>query len=123
MLLGGIVHFLVLQLRQGTTDAEACVARLYDVVNIAVLGCLIGIGEEILILLYLVVKELLCLVGLTLVLERLRLLGIQHGGCTAGSHDGYLGRGPCIVGITAQLLMDNGIAVCGETAIPCSAEL
>ena len=26
-------------------------------------------------------------------------------------------------GITAQLLMDNGIAVCGETAIPCSAEL
>ena len=60
MLLGRVGKFLVLQLSQSANHAEASVARLDDIVDITKLGCLIGVGEEFCVLVFLLLDLSLC---------------------------------------------------------------
>ena len=42
-----VLELLGLQLGQCTDDAEAGVARLDNVVDVAILGCIVRVGEEL----------------------------------------------------------------------------
>ena len=55
MLLGRQSITLSSQLSQTTADAEARVARLNDIVDVAILGSLIRIGEELVVLVFLLI--------------------------------------------------------------------
>ena len=57
MLLGGQSITLGSELCQSTTDAETGVARLDDIVDIAILGCLIRISEQLVVLFFLLSDE------------------------------------------------------------------
>lgn len=59
MLLGGQRHALVGQLGQAATNAEARVAGLNDIVDVAELCCLIRIGKSLGVFILLLSKELL----------------------------------------------------------------
>ena len=73
------------ELSQCTTDAETSVARFNDIVNIAILSSLIRIGEEFVVLLFLLSnKGLYVLAGFLL---SLCFLCIQHSSGTRCTHD------------------------------------
>ena len=91
MLLGRIVKLLVGQLCQGADDAEAGVAGLDDIIDVAVLGSVLRIGDQLGVLVLLLLDEGLGLVDLTLVLKSLGLLGVEDGSGACGTHDGDLG--------------------------------
>ena len=79
-------HFaLVLKLSKGTANAETRVARLDHVVDITILGSLVGIREEVVLLLLFLSEE--CL-GIGLLF---RFLGTEDGHCTTGTHHGDFG--------------------------------
>ena len=77
------------ELSQAAADAETGVARLDDIVDVAVLGCLIRIGEELVVLVLLLSDE--CFHVLTGLLLGLGILGVEHGSGSAGTHHGNLG--------------------------------
>ena len=64
------------QLCQTTADAETSVAWLYYIVDVAILRCLIGVSEQLVVLLLLLGNE--CLDVLTSFFLGLGLLGIEH---------------------------------------------
>ena len=57
MLLCGQALLLRCKVSQTSADAESGVSRLNDIVDIAILGSLIGIGKEFGILLFLLCQE------------------------------------------------------------------
>ena len=65
------------KLSQTTTDAETGVAWLDDIVNVAILSCLIRIGEELVVLFLLLGNK--CPHILTSFLLGLCLLGLEYG--------------------------------------------
>ena len=78
MLLSGQSIALGGELGQCTADAETRVARFNHIVDVAILGCLIRIGEELVVLVFLLCDEgLYVLTGLFL---GLGVLGIENGG-------------------------------------------
>ena len=93
-----VLELLGLQLGQRTDDAEAGVAGLDDVVDVAILGCIVRVGEELGVLGLLLGNE--CL-GVFLLLG---LLGVEDGSSTAGTHYGNLSCGPCVVHVATELL-------------------
>ena len=93
-----VLELLGLQLGQRTDDAEAGVAGLDNVVDVAILGCIVRVGEELGVLGLLLGNE--CL-GIFLLLG---LLGIEDGSSTAGTHYGNLGCRPCVVHVATELL-------------------
>ena len=102
MLLGGQRVTLGSQLGQSTTDAETGVARLNHIVNVAILGSLIRIGEQFVVLILLLGDEGLdILAGFLL---GLGFLGIEHSSGTGGTHHCNLCGGPCGVQVGVQLL-------------------
>ena len=77
------------ELCQTAANAETGVARLDDIVDVAVLGSLLRIGKELVVLALLLSDAGLdILAGLLL---GLGFLGVEHGGGTAGTHHGNLG--------------------------------
>lgn len=58
MLLGGIDHLLGSKLLKCTDDAEACVTRLDDIIDVAVLGCIVGVAEQLVVFLFLLPEHL-----------------------------------------------------------------
>ena len=102
MFLGGQGVALGSELCQAAADAETGVARLNHIIDVAILGCLIRISEELVVLVLLLGDEGLHV--LTGFLLGLCLLGIQHGSGTRGTHHGDLGRGPCVVQVGVELL-------------------
>ena len=76
MLLGGTAVGLGLDLGQSAADAQAGVARLNDVVDVAKLCSLVGIGEEVVVLLLLLSEEGL---GVLVVLVPFRSITTQNG--------------------------------------------
>ena len=93
-----VLELLGLQLGQRTDDAEAGVARLDNVINVAILGGIVGVGEELGVLGLLLGDE--CL-GIFLLLS---LLSVEYGSGTASTHYGNLSCGPCIVHVATELL-------------------
>ena len=57
MLLGRETLTLRCQLGQSAADAETCVARLNDIIDISELGCLVRISEGVRIFLFFLRKE------------------------------------------------------------------
>ena len=57
MLLGRVVYLLVVQLVEGTDDAETRVAGLDDIIDVAILGSLVGSSEELGVLVLLLLDE------------------------------------------------------------------
>ena len=98
MFLLRVLKLLGLQLCQCADDAEAGVARLDNVVDVAVLGSIVGVGEELGVLGLLLGDE--CL-GVFLLLS---LLSVEYSSSTTCTHYGNLSRGPCIVHIATELL-------------------
>ena len=88
MLLGGQGIAFCCQLSQATADAETRVTRFDDIVDIAILGSLVGVSEELVVLDFFLGDESLHV--LTGLLLGLSLLGVEHGGSTTGTHDGNL---------------------------------
>ena len=76
------------KLSKCTTDAEACVARLDNVVDISVRGCLVRVGKLLCVFLFLLCKE--CLNVLACFLLCLGFLAAKDGNGSAGSHNGNL---------------------------------
>ena len=93
-----ILKLLGLQFCQCADDAEAGVARLDNVINVAILGGIVGVGEELGVLGLLLGNE--CL-GVFLLLC---LLSIKHCSSTTSTHNSNFCRGPCIVHIATELL-------------------
>ena len=54
----GIRQLLGLQLLQGADDAETRVARFDDIVYIAILGCIVGVGKQLGVFGFLLCQEL-----------------------------------------------------------------
>ena len=102
MLLGGQGVALGGELGQTAADAEAGVAGLDHVVDVAVLGGLIRVGKELVVLVLLLGDEGLYV--LTSLLLGLGFLGVEHGSGTAGTHHGNLSRGPRVVQVGVELL-------------------
>ncbi len=100
--LGGQGVALGSELGQTAADAETGVARLNHIIDVAILSCLIRIGEELVVLVLLLGDEGLHV--LTSFLLGLSLLGIQHSSSTRGTHHGDLSRGPCVVQVGVELL-------------------
>ena len=88
MFLGGQGVTLGGKLSQTAADAEAGVAWFDDIVDVALLGSLIGVGEELVVLVLLLGDE--CLHVLAGLLLGLGFLCIEHGSGTAGTHHGNL---------------------------------
>ena len=98
MFLSREILALALKLGKGAYYAETCIARLYHIVDIAVLGCLIGVREESVVLRLLLCNECLWILGL------FRFIRLKDFGCTCCTHDGNLGARPCVVEVGTQLL-------------------
>ena len=81
VLLGRIVQLLVLQLSEGTNDAEASIAWFDNVINVTVAGSIVGVSEELVVLLFLLLDEGLSLVHLTLFFQGLGFLSIEDRSC------------------------------------------
>ena len=85
MLLGRTCFALVGELRQGAANAEARIARFNHVIDVAILGCLIGIGEEFVVFVLFFGQE--CFrVGIVF-----GFFCVEDGYSAAGSHDGHFG--------------------------------
>ena len=88
MLLGRQRLALCGKLGQSAADAETGVARLDHIVDIAILGCLIRSGEQVVVLFLLLGQE--CLYVLACFLLCLGFLGTEHCHSTRSSHNGNL---------------------------------
>ena len=88
MLLGRVVYLLVVQLVEGTDDAETRVAGLDDIIDVAILSSLIWISELVGVFLLLLSQE--CLYILASFLLSLSFLTAENGNGTAGTHYGNL---------------------------------
>ena len=88
MLLGRQRIALGGQLSQTATDAETSITRLNNVIDVAVLGSLIGIGKQVVVLLFLLGNE--CLDILTGFLLGFGFLGVENGSGTGSTHYGNL---------------------------------
>ena len=77
------------ELSQTAADAETSVAWLDYIVDVAELGCLIRISEELVVLVLLLSDE--CLNVLASLFLCLGLLSIQYGSSTRCTHNGNLG--------------------------------
>lgn len=84
MFLGRIGHFLGGELLEGADHAEASVARFDDIVDIAIFGCLVRVGEQVAVFILFHLDELLGVLG------SLGILGIEHAYGTLGTHHGDL---------------------------------
>ena len=90
------------KLCKGAADAEAGVAWLYHIVDVAVLGCLIGVGKQLGVFLLLLSEEGTGVFACFFL--SLGFLGTEHCHGTRGTHNGNLGVGPCVVEVGAELL-------------------
>ncbi len=98
MLFGRVSHFLGGELLQSADYAEAGVAGLDDVVDIAVLGRVVRIAEK-LVVFSLSFGEHLC--G---VVRFLCFLGVEHFYGACASHNCDFCSRPCVVHVAAELL-------------------
>ena len=89
---------LVFKLCQSAANAEAGVTRFDNIIHVAVFGCLVGIGKEVVVFLFLLCEESL---GIFVVFG---LFGAEDGYSAAGAHYGYFGRRPCVVEVGLELL-------------------
>ena len=89
MLLGWQRLALGGKLGKATTDAEAGIARLDYIVDIAILRCLVRSCEQVVVRFLLLGEE--CLYVLSSLLLCLGFLGTEHCNGTRGSHNGNLG--------------------------------
>ena len=80
MLLGRQRVALGSELGQTAADAETSVAWLDNVIDVAILGCLLWVSEELVVLVLLLGDE--CLNVFTSLLLSLSLLSIQYGSST-----------------------------------------
>ena len=102
MLLSGQCVTLGSKLSKCTADAETRVTRLDDIIDIAILGCLIRISKQLVVLFFLFSDEGLdILAGFLL---GLGFLSLENRSSTRGTHNGNLSRGPCVVQVGVQLL-------------------
>ena len=98
MLFGRIALLLGGEHLKGADHAEAGVARFDDVVDVAVLSSVVGVGEKVGVFLFLLFLES-C--GIFVFLG---FLGIEHAYSTFGSHHCDFGGRPGVVHIAAELL-------------------
>ena len=111
MLLGGILDTLVMKFFKCTNHAETGVAWLDDIVDVALVGGIVRIAEELLVLGLLLLDNLLLGLGGVGCLE---FLALEYLHSTTGPHHCNLGRGPSVVDITTKLLAahnDVGTAI------------
>ena len=83
---------------KGADDTEACVAGFDDVIDISVLSCIIRIGEEFCVFLFLFLLEC-CGIGMLF-----GFLRIEDTNCAFGTHHCDFSSRPCIVHIATELL-------------------
>ena len=85
MLLGRKCLFLACELLECANDTESGVPRFNDIVNVAHLGCLIRVAEEVIVLVLLLLGEFCSLFRIFYGLE---LLAMENLYCSVGSHYG-----------------------------------
>ena len=109
MFLGGDVLLFAGELLERTDYAEARVARFDDIVDVALLGGLVRVGEELVVFLLLLFED-----GLRVLRIGLDVLGVENVHGTVGTHHGDVGGRPGVVDVAAELLAahhDVGTAV------------
>ncbi len=84
MFLGRVRLLLGSEHVEGLDHAETCVARFDDIVDIAIFGCLVRVGEQVAVFILFHLDELLGVLG------SLGILGIEHAYGTLGTHHGDL---------------------------------
>ena len=85
MLLGRKCLFLACELLECANDTESGVPRFDDIVNVAHLGCLIRVAEEVIVLVLLFFGEFCSLFR---VLDSLEFLSMENLHGSVGSHHG-----------------------------------
>ena len=85
MLLGRKCLFLACELLECANDTESGVPRFNDIINVAHLGCLIRIAEEVVVLVLLLLGEFCPLFR---VFDGLEFLAMKDLHCSVRSHHG-----------------------------------
>ena len=117
MFLGRVDHFLGGKLLESADDAEAGVARLDDVVDVAVASCIVGVAEQLVVFLFLLPEHFGGVVG------SLGLFGIEHLDGTCATHHGNLGGGPSVVHVAAELLARHHDVAAAVALAECDGDL
>ena len=98
MFLGRVGQFLGLQLLQGADNAETRVARFDNIIDIAILGCIVRIGKQFGIFSFFFSQEL------SRIFLLFGLACLQNFYRTCTTHNCDFSSRPCIVHVTTKLL-------------------